>query len=280
MGRTGAADTGEAAGRRATVALLLGVVAAFANIYTTQPILPVLGAIFGIAPARSGLTISAVVLCVGLAATFYGPLSDRIGRKPVMVWSCALLAIPTLGAALAPTFESLLLCRLAQGLLIPGTTAVAVALVQEEFPAAWRGVATGAWVSATTVGGLIGRLEAGLAAGLGGWRWAFVAAATATALGALLMARWLPGELRPAARGRVPIGGSLATVAGAISTLGRAYVTMFRFFRRRRIVGAAAVGFGTFFTFTAVFTYLPYRVAAPPFSLGPAACPGRLLRPA
>lgn len=262
---------GTTADRRAIAALLLGVVAAFADIYTTQPILPTLGRVFAVTPARSGLTVSAAVFCVGLAATFYGPLSDRIGHKPVMVWSCALLVVPTLGAALAPTFELLLLCRLLQGLLIPGTTVVAVALVQEEFPPAWRGAATGAWVSATTIGGLASRLVAGLAAELGGWRWAFLLSAGTTALGALLMARWLPGGLWPAARDRGAATRPLAQLLAALGALGRAYAVMFRFFRRRRIVGVAAVGFGVFFAFIAVFTYLPYRVAAPPFSFGPAA---------
>ena len=62
-----------------------------------------------VAPATAGLTISVVVLMIALVSSAYGSLSDAVGRKPVMVASCLLLAIPTLLCALASSFHMLLL---------------------------------------------------------------------------------------------------------------------------------------------------------------------------
>ena len=76
----------------AIAALHLATVAVYADMYVTQPILPLLSKEFGIAPASAGLTVSVVVLMIALVSSAYGSLSDRIGRKPVMVVSCALLA--------------------------------------------------------------------------------------------------------------------------------------------------------------------------------------------
>src|SRR5262249_45270194 len=85
----------------AIAALHVATVAVYADMYVTQPILPLLSKEFGILPASAGLTVSVVVLMIALVSSAYGSLSDRIGRKPVMVVSCALLAVPTFLCATA-----------------------------------------------------------------------------------------------------------------------------------------------------------------------------------
>lgn len=243
--------------RRTLVVLLLGVAAIFSNIYATQPILPVLSADFQVSPARAGLTISAVVLGIAIAALALGPLSDRIGRKPIMTWTSFALVLPTTAAAFAANFDQLLLLRIAQGLLIPGTTAVAIAYIQDHVAPARRGSAMGAYVSATVVGGLIGRMEAAAIADLWGWRWAFGSLACITLLGAVAMTVWLPG----------PSFGRDRTVAPSGEGLWDTYRSLLQFFRVRRIVGASIVGHALFFTFTGVLTFLSYRLAGQPFNL-------------
>jgi len=68
----------------AQIALYIATVAVYADMYITQPILPLLSHEFGVAPATAGLTVSIVVLAIALASSAYGPLSDIFGRKPVM----------------------------------------------------------------------------------------------------------------------------------------------------------------------------------------------------
>ena len=88
---------------RATGALCPGTVAAYAAMYVTQPLLPVLSAEFHVPPATAGLSVSAVVLAIAAGSFLAGPLSDALGRKAVMVGSLALLVLPTLAAMTAPT---------------------------------------------------------------------------------------------------------------------------------------------------------------------------------
>ena len=115
-------------GRIAAIgALNFATVAVYSDLYITQPILPLLSREFDVAPATAGLTISVVVLMIALVSSAYGSLSDAVGRKPVMVASCVLLAVPTLLCAVARRFHMLLVFRALQGLLMPGVTAVAVA---------------------------------------------------------------------------------------------------------------------------------------------------------
>jgi YNFM family putative membrane transporter len=155
---------------RTLCAMLVGITALFSNIYATQPILPTFSREFDISPTVSALTVSVVVLGMGVAALIYGPLSDRTGRRPVIVVTACLLILPTLGVALAPDFGTLLVCRALQGLLIPGTTAVGLTYLQEVLPSSWRGVSTSVYVSATALGGLVGRLQGAFLTDAFGWR--------------------------------------------------------------------------------------------------------------
>jgi YNFM family putative membrane transporter len=239
-------------GAWAVPALYLAATVVFSDMYLTQPILPLLAAEFGVAPATAGLSVSVVVLLIALASTACGPLSDSLGGKRVMVASCALLALPTLLCAFAPSFELLLLCRALQGLCIPGLTAVAVAYLSQLVGPAGLGRAVGGWIAANVAGGLTGRVASGVISDLLGWRAAFVIFACLTLLAAMSMALSLPRD-QPATG-----GGWL-----------RAYRAMFRHLGDRRLRGAFLVGGALFFGFIGVFTYLPFYLTAPPFSLSP-----------
>jgi MFS transporter, YNFM family, putative membrane transport protein len=240
-----------AAGRRWTKpALYLGTVAVYADMYVTQPVLPLLSRDFGVAPAKAGLTVSAVVLAIAIASPAHGALSDALGRKRVMAGATALLAVPTLLCAFAGSFGALVAWRAAQGLLIPGMTAVAVAYVGDEFEPRDVGAVVGGYIAASVAGGLASRVVSGAVSAHLGWRAAFALFAATTLAAAALMAAALPSRRPPAHDGRAgATGGMLAHL------------------RDRRLAGAYLVGLTLFFGFIGVFTYLPYRLAAPPFGL-------------
>jgi YNFM family putative membrane transporter len=166
-----------------------------------------------------------------------------------MVGAIALLVLPTLGCALAGSFPQLLALRAAQGLLIPGVTAVSVAWAGEHYAPRDLRAAVGGVIAASVAGGLLGRLVGGLAAQHWGWRSAFLVSAGVTALGAAGMALELPGG----AGGRRAWRGALA---GMVRHLGD-----------RRLAGGFLLAFWMFFGFVAVFTYLPYRLAGAPWHL-------------
>jgi len=259
-----AGEVGVAVGQRwrALLASLVGIAVMFGNIYATQPILPALSRDFAVPPAASALTVSVVVLGMGIASLIYGPLSDRAGRRPVIAVTACLLVLPTLGATLAPSFSVLLICRALQGLLIPGITAVGLAYLQEFLPPSWRGVSTSAYVSATALGGLIGRMQGGFLTDAYGWRAAFGSFVVTTALSALLLVVWLPAVRRVAA-----LAPEQQDAGGWLRELGLSYARLGSFLRQPRVLGGAIIGFTMFFGFVSIFTYLPYRMQSPPFSL-------------
>ncbi len=237
---------------RATAALLFATVAVFSDLYVPQPLLPVLSMQFGVTPAAAGLLISVVVLAIAVTSGLHGALSDRFGRKRVMVAACALLSLPTLLCATAQTFPVLLAFRALQGALVPGVSAVAVAWLGDEFPGAALGRKVGLFIAASVAGGLLGRVGSGLIAARLGWHAPFVVFGLLTLAGALAMARELPSP-PPHVLERVSPRDALIHLANP------------------RLAGAFLAGAAAFFGFIGVFTYLPYHLMAPPFGLGTSA---------
>jgi MFS transporter, YNFM family, putative membrane transport protein len=236
---------------RERAALYLGTIAAYADMYVTQPILPDLSREFGIGPARAALSVSSVVLAIAVASSSYGPLSDALGRRRVMAGATALLGLATLGCAFAPSFGALLAVRALQGALVPGMTAVSVAYAGDRFEARELPAVVGGIIGASVVGGLVGRVVSGAITAHLGWRTAFGAFAALT----LLAAAGLATELSSARR---------SERAG----WGAAYRGMLGHLRDPRLVGAYAVGAGLFFGWIGIFTYLPYHLSGPPWHLG------------
>jgi len=223
----------------------------FAVTYSTQAILPDLSRTFGVTPSQAGLSVSVVVLALACGAWVWGPFSDRYGRKRSIVLASALLVAPTIGAALAPTFAVLLLCRTLQGLCMPGLLTAGVPYVAEAFAPRFGGRAMGYYVASLVAGGLIGRVGVALVAAAVGWRWGIGLLAALPLAAAIFMQRSLV-EL-PVAPAR---GGMLA---GARRQL-----------HNPVLLRAAVTGSAFFFTFVGCFSYVVYRLERPPFSFGTA----------
>ncbi len=226
---------------------------AFVNLFLTQPILPLLASVYGASKATVSLTVTAATLGVALAAPFAGQIADRLGRKPVIVWSAGLLGLTTLIGATAPSLHWLIFWRFLQGLVTPGVFAITVAYINDEWPAQRVGAAAGAYVSGTVIGGFSGRALSGLAAEYVGWRWAFVIAGVASMFIALALSRTLPPERR--------------FVKGTHTSLLRPALAHLR---NPQLLATCSAGFCVLFTIIALFTYATFHLAAPPYSLSPA----------
>jgi MFS transporter, YNFM family, putative membrane transport protein len=229
----------------------LGAAGMFATVYCTQAILPTLGREFGVGAARTGLTISVVVVAMAAGAWIWGPLSDRIGRKRCLVLSSGLLVAPTVALGLAPSFAVLLLCRLLQGLCMPGLLTVGLNYVQEVFGDWLGGKAMGCYLSSLVAGGLIGRVGVALASEEVGWRLSLAALALLPGVAALLMHYALPQSASPAKEKQ--------ELAAVMRLLGN-----------RALLLATLGGCALFFSFVGVFSFVTYYLEAPPFSLSPA----------
>ena len=230
---------------------LLGAAGMLATMYSTQAILPELGREFEVDPAEAGLTISVLVIAVALGAWVWGPVSDRFGRKRTLVAASALLVLPSLGAALAPTFEALLACRALQGFVMPGLLAVGLPYVAEAFVPRHGGRAMGYYVAALIAGGLIGRVGVALVTAMTGWRLALGLVAVLPAAGAVVMHRSLL-DLPLPERSEHRWHGVRPQLTNP------------------RLLRATAAGCAFVFTFVGTFSYVTFRLEEQPFGLGTA----------
>lgn len=81
----------------------------------------------------SAMTLSLFLVGFAIAPLFCGPLSDRYGRRPVLLLGCAAFALAAAGCTFAPNIQTLLICRTIQGLGSGAATVLNAALVRDLF---------------------------------------------------------------------------------------------------------------------------------------------------
>jgi MFS transporter, DHA1 family, multidrug resistance protein len=111
------------------IALLLGLQPVTTDLYL--PALPLLTRELQAGMPAAQLTMSLVLLAFGVAQLLLGPLSDRVGRRPVLLGGLALHALASLCAALAPSIELLIAARTLQGLGLAASVVCARAMVRD-----------------------------------------------------------------------------------------------------------------------------------------------------
>ena len=88
------------------------------------PALPAIAEGFAVSPATAGWAISGYLAVTAVLQLALGPLSDRVGRRPVVLWGLAVFALASVGCALAASFGPFLASRLAMGVVVGVATAV------------------------------------------------------------------------------------------------------------------------------------------------------------
>jgi predicted MFS family arabinose efflux permease len=209
---------------------------------------------FDVGAAEASMIITAGTLAVAATAPFTGAMSDVLGRKRVIVAAMALLLIPATMTALAPTLQQLIFWRFMHGLLLPPIFAVTVAYIGDEWPPSEANGVFGLYVSASAVGGFLGRFIPGMLTDHFGWRGGFLALAACTVVCLAVVALLLPPEKH-------------FVRASNFAASGR---QMLAHLRNPRLLATYALGFGVLFNFIGTFTYLTFHLAAPPFNRSPA----------
>lgn len=235
------------------VPVVLAGFCAFLTLFAPQPILPLLAGVFHASKVMISLMVTASTLGVALAAPLIGRIADRVGRKRVIVLSALTLGIATLLTATSTSLAALLFWRFLQGVATPGVFSVTTAYVHDEWPAGRAASAISAYVSGTIIGGFSGRVIAGFAGEHWGWRWAFIVLGCVSLAIAAYLGAFLPSE-RGFAHPAAPI---------------RMRDALIQHLRNKQLVAAYGVGSCVLFSMTALFTYVTFHLAAPPFSLGP-----------
>jgi MFS transporter, YNFM family, putative membrane transport protein len=247
---------GTPAFRRANWALFAAGVAMFGLMYCVQPLLPQFSRQYGVSAAASALSISLPSVVLAVAVLFAGAISDAWGRKSVMSASLLASALLMLLAALAPDFRTLLALRTLLGFTLSGLPAVAMTYLSEEVHAESIGLGMGLYIGGSAVGGMGGRLLAGVLADFFGWRAGVAAVAVIGVACAWMFARWLPPSRRFVAH-PLHLGRLLGRFAGL--------------FRDAGLPWMFAEGFVLLGAFVTVYNYIGYRLMAPPYELSQSA---------
>lgn len=149
------------------LSMLLGIQPVATDLYL--PALPTIKAEFGATLSQVQLTLSALLLAFGTSQLVWGPLSDRFGRRPILLCGLGLFTLAGLGCVLASSMQELIVWRALQGAAMGAVVMCARAIVRDLYTPE-----TGAGVMSKALSGL--GLLACASAPLGGlltdlWSW-------------------------------------------------------------------------------------------------------------
>jgi DHA1 family bicyclomycin/chloramphenicol resistance-like MFS transporter len=216
--------------------LVCGLSQAAAIVYL--PATAEIQAVFGASEAGVQFLLTAFIVPFSLALPFVGPISDRVGRRSIMLGGLCLFIAGNLLAALAPNFETLIVARAIQGLGSCPIMILPRAMIRDmdAGPAAARALTYTSM--ALSLSQIIAPVFGGLLLGLLGWAGGFYALA-AISVPALLLVLRLP---------------ETATGGGAAGKLVRSFMILLTI--RRFVANAVGMGLlnGAFYAF---FTAAP-----------------------
>ncbi|MDF7680938.1 MFS transporter [Enterobacteriaceae bacterium ESL0689] len=235
-----------------TLALFSAGLTTFALLYCVQPILPILSHQFGITAAASSvsLSVSTIMLAVGLL--FTGPLSDAIGRKPVMITALMLASCCSLLTTVMSGWHEILIMRALIGLSLSGVAAVGMTYLSEEIHPSFLSFSMGLYISGNSLGGMSGRLLTGVLSDFFNWRIAVAIISFFALISAIMFWRILPESrhFRPT------------------SLRPKSLIINFRLHWHDRGLPLLFVeGFLLMGSFVTLFNYIGYRLMLPPWSL-------------
>jgi len=198
--------------REGRFVLLLGALVAFGPLAIDLylPALPAIASGLAATPEAVQLSITVFLAGFGLGMLFYGPISDRYGRRTVMLSGIALFALASLACMLATGVEQLIAARFVQSLGGGAASVLARAVVRDVYTPteAIRKLSHMAMVTAIAplVAPLLG---SALLAGFG-WRGTFAAVLLWGLLSFTVVWRYLPETLPAERRGQLPLGAAFA----------------------------------------------------------------------
>jgi EmrB/QacA subfamily drug resistance transporter len=205
--------------RRTLAAAVLGTFVAFLDGTVVNVALPAIEAELGGGLAGQQWVVNAYLLLLGSLILVGGSLGDLYGERRIYAIGLAGFAAVSLGCALAPSIEVLVVLRAAQGAFGALLTPAALALIVAAFPPEQRGAAVGSWTAWAGIAGLVGPLAGGWLVEVASWRWIF-----ALNVPAIAVTLWLVAGLRigmaPMTHARVDwVGAALAAVGLAGPTI-------------------------------------------------------------
>lgn len=208
-----------------------------------SPILPQIGDDLGIADAALGTLVSAYSLMVGIFAILSGPVSDRIGRRRILLIGCGTMTVALILHTFVFDYATFLAVRVFAGMAGGMLSGAAVSYIGDYFPYERRGWATGWVMSGSAFGQIVGIPIGIVLAGRWGFRVPFYVFAVTMAATILLLFFKVP---------QPPGKQSLEQL-----TVGKAAADYVAMLRRPEVAWAAAAYFVMFLGVSIFIVYLP-----------------------
>lgn len=270
-------DATDALFHRIVFALFAAGFATFAQLYSVQSVLPEISADFGVDPSQAALTISMATTGIAIGVLPWAFAADRWGRVRVMKVSAVSAAVIGLITPFLHSLPLILGSRLIEGLALAAIPAIAVTYIADELPAGRVTAAAGAFVSGNSIGGLLGRLIAGLVSEHFGWQLGLMTVAVLCVVACSIFViavpaphGYLPSRLRTedvtAAAAQTRQERTVASVVPSLSAWQRFTMAL----TTPALWGAYAQPFLLMGSFLSLFSFLGYHLQAAPYGLSTA----------
>jgi len=178
-----------------SIILVIIVMASAVSIMSTDiyvPSLPDLPGYFDTSANIVKLTISLNIITYGISQLIHGPLSERFGRRPVMLGGIILFALSSLACALSQTINQLIVARMVQGFTASVEMVLALAIIRDVYKGADRIRALSIYGMSLPACMIIAPLIGGYIHITLGWQVNFIVIAVAAVLVSILIFFYLP----------------------------------------------------------------------------------------
>lgn len=173
------------------ILFLTGLVV-MSSFYVTIPLIPVLSKDFAVSEGETVWISSLFTFCFAFGCLLFGPLSDRYGRKKIMLWGLAALTIVTIFLGFQSSLYSVILFRGIQGLTAATFSPVVLPYVMELFPQNKRVFAVSCMSTSFLMAGIIGQVYSSFVSSHLGWQYVFIILAAIYFVLTLLMLFFIP----------------------------------------------------------------------------------------
>jgi MFS transporter, DHA1 family, multidrug resistance protein len=191
------------------LALLMGLQPIATDLYL--PSLPHLTRELQASMSAATQTMAALILAFGLGQLVWGPVADRIGRRPVLILGLCLFAAACAGCALAPHIEALIAWRAVQGACLAAAMVCARAMLRDLYEPLQGARVMSIALSGLGLIALVGPPLGGLIAAHLGWRASFAASALCGLVVLTFVVRAVPETLAHKNRDATKLAPLLAT---------------------------------------------------------------------
>lgn len=239
--------------RRVNLALFCAGFITFVTLYDVQPLMPIFSKEFGVSPAAASLPLSCATMTLAIGMLLAGTVSETLGRRSLMSVALFLTSFMALATYFTHSFESLLILRLFQGLILAGVPSVAMAYIGEEMDITSMGHAMGLYISGNALGGMSGRIGSSLLCEFMPWRSALAVIGAVGIFLSLIFLRSLPPssnfKYRP-------------------FRIHYLFTSLYHNLREPGLLCLYSLAFLSMGGFVSLYNYIGFRLLASPYNLG------------